>query len=167
MPLPRVRGFGASGLLSDLAVQQLLERVPSKHLNGISDVRYVDRVRSSGPNNVFGVAIFRNGGARIVIYRQTPEGNVDMDEFQETIYHEVGHCVHQLQLDDSQRHTWIGVWERASLHYNPAGENLNEHFADCYVQYVVHPRVCEEATPEEFAFIKEHLFDGMVRGEQP
>ena len=167
MPLPKVRGFDASGLLSNIEVRRLLERVPSRHVSAISDVRYIDRVRSIGPGNVFGAARFRNGNARIIIYRQAPDGNVDMEEFTSTIYHEVGHCVHVLQMDDSLRHAWTGIWESTPMRFNLAGADPHEHFADCYAQYVVHPRLCETATPEEFAFIKEELFDGMVRGAQP
>ena len=108
-----------------------------------------------------------SGTASIVILRQSSEGNIDNDEFISTVYHEVGHAVHQLVMDEEQRQQWNDVAMSADLYFNAAGSDPVEHFADCYAQFVVHPRVCESAMPKEFAIIRDTLFDGMARGDQP
>ena len=105
--------------------------------------------------------------ASIVILRQSSEGNIDMNEFISTVYHEVGHAVHQLVMDEEQRQQWNDLALSADWYFNAAGGDPAEHFADCYSQFVVHPRVCESATPNEFAMIRDTLFDGMARGDQP
>ena len=88
-----------------------------------------------------------------------------MEEFTNTLYHEVGHSVYQLAMDEGQRQRWYGLAMTAELLFNEAGADPVEHFAECYAKFVVHPRVCERATPAEFEFIRDELFDGMARGD--
>ena len=106
-----------------------------------------------------------SGTASILILRQSSEGNIDMNEFISTVYHEVGHAVHQLVMDEEQRQQWNDLAMRTGFYFNAAGSDPVEHFADCYAQFVVHPHVCESATPNEFAISRGTLFDGMARGD--
>ena len=166
MAFPKVRGFDRSGLLSNSDVEELLRTLPPSHVNRIQSVVYIDEVRATGDGQIFGEAVTVSRRALIRIFLQSTNGNMDKDEFREAIYHEVGHCVHTLQLDDALREKWVDLWADAPLGYNPAGVDLHEHFADCYMQFVVHPAVCEAATPAEFGFIKNYVFDGQAEEEQ-
>ena len=174
MPVPQISGFEESEMLSNDGVRALLARVPEAHRACIAAVRYVDEVRLYDPADV-GPAPLQvlgdmdlpenSGAAMVSIYRQQEEGNVDYEEFTSALYHEVGHAVHQLVMDEERRHEWNRLAMAADFYFNEAGANPVEHFAECYAQFVVHPRLCESAMPAEFAFIRDTLFDGMARGD--
>lgn len=176
MPFPQISGFEASEMLSNDDVRTLLDRVPEAHRACIATVRYVDEVRlydpadaGPAPLQVLGDMEMglpeHSGAAAVSIYRQQEEGNVDYEEFTSALYHEVGHAVHQLVMDEERRREWNRLAMAADFYFNEAGADPVEHFAECYAQFVVHPRLCESATPAEFAFIRDTLFDGMARGD--
>ena len=83
-----------------------------------------------------------SGTASILILRQSSEGNIDMNEFISTACLEVRHVVYQLVMDEEQRLQWNDLAMRTGFYFNAAGSDPVEHFADCYSQFVVHPRVC-------------------------
>ena len=178
MLFPQITGFETSEMLSVSDVRSLLDRVPEAHRAAIATVRYVDEVRlydpadaGPAPLQVLGemeMDLPENSGMAVIsIYRQQEEGNVDYEEFTSALYHEVGHAVHQLVMDEERRQEWNRLAMAADFYFNEAGANPVEHFAECYAQFVVHPRLCESAMPAEFAFIRDTLFDGMARGDQP
>ena len=115
MQFPRVMGFGLSELFTDDDIRGLLGRVPQAHVAKLAVVSYIDRVTPNDPHDtrenpdiVFGITYIDppSETASILIFRQSKEGNIDNDEFISTVYHEVGHAVHQLVMDEEQRQQW-------------------------------------------------------------
>ena len=115
MQFPRVMGFGLSELFTDDHIRGLLGRVPQAHVAKLAVVSCIDRVTPNDPHDtrenpdiVFGITYIDppSETASILIFRQSKEGNIDNDEFISTVYHEVGHAVYQLVMDEEQRERW-------------------------------------------------------------
>ncbi|HIC88831.1 MAG TPA: hypothetical protein EYP04_05470, partial [Anaerolineae bacterium] len=161
VPLPEVRGFERSGLMTNREVGDYLsETFPPEHVGpeSLKRVEYVDMYVPHKDGNVLGMTdySFFTDTSKIEIYRQESDGSVDRAEMKRTIAHEVGHSAwndmgwHELS---PRQQTW------AELSANSAPEeyvseyaktNVQEDFAESYATYIHDPELLREVSPDKY-----------------
>jgi len=170
-PLPEVRGFERSGLMSNQEVREYLdETFPPEHVapESLKSVEYVDMYLPHEEGNILGTTGYNlfTDTSKIEIYRQEPDGNFNRPRMERTIAHEVGHNV----WNDMG---WHGLsprqqaWAELSANSAPdeyvseyAKTDMQEDFAETYATYIHDPELLQEVSPGKYEFMRDHIFHG-------
>lgn len=171
VPLPEVRGFEQSELMTDQEVEDYLgEAFPPEHVNreSVKSVEYVDMYVPHEDGNVLGMTDYNffTDTSKIEIYRQEAGGSFDRSEMERTIAHEVGHGVWNdmgwHELSPRQQ-----AWGELSVNSAPddyvseyAKTDLHEDFAESYATYIHDPELLQEVSPDKYDFMRDHIFQG-------
>lgn len=163
-----------SGILTNNELQKLLGRVPKPHVSNphLIEIVYVNKTKPDPgdmrkrPAQVMGETEIDEGEqtARIRIFRQKPSGNDDLFDFQDSIYHEVGHVVYYFFLTNAQKLKWHRLHGETQYTWTEAGRDPVEHFAETYANYVLHNEIVKRRYKREHSFLNHEVFSVDYKG---
>lgn len=175
VPLPEVRGFDRSGLMTDQEVKgYLAEALPPEHVSpeSLTSIEYVDMYvpyqEGDVKGNILGSTqpnLFTES-SKIEVYRQVPDGNLNRSEMEHTIAHEVGHSVYN-DMGWVARTPRQLAWEELSANSTPneyvsdyARTDVHEDFAESYATYVHDPEHLRDVSQDKYNFMRDQVFHG-------
>lgn len=168
MAITQVRGFDVSGLLTDKEVRALIGKAPEQHVSNpnLIEIVYCDEIvpepgdTRRRPLQRMGETEFDYSAqtARIRVFRQKLSGNDDLFDFQDSVFHEVGHVVYYFFLTDRQKERWHSLHRDTEFTWTEAGRDPVEHFAETYANYMLHNELVKRRLPREYSFLKRDVF---------
>ena len=171
VPLPEVRGFNRSGVISDQEAKDYLgETSPPEHIKpeSLNSIEYVDMYVPHKDGTVLGATEYNpfTDTSRIEIYRQEAGGSFDRAKMQRTIAHEVGHSVY-FDLGFPAETPRQQAWQELSAKSSPDGyvseyakTAVDEDFCESYATYIHDPERLAEVSPDKYNFMRDHIFRG-------
>lgn len=157
-----------SGILTNNGLRKLLEGVPESHVANphLIEIVYVNKTKPDPkdmrkrPAQVMGETEIDEVAktARIRIFQQKPSGNDDLFDFQDSIYHEIGHVVYYFFLTNGQKLKWHRLHGEAEYSWTEAGGDPVEHFAETYANYVLHNEMVKKRFTKEYSFLNREVF---------
>ena len=164
----KITGFGRSRLLNNRGVEQLIAKAPEVHVSNppLTEIVYVNRTEPEHgdmrrrPTQTMADTEINEATqtARIRIFRQKPTGNDDIFDFQDSIFHEIGHVVYYFFLTNEQKLKWHRVHTNTHFRWTEAGGDPVEHFAETYATYLLHKELVKGQLPTEYSFMEHEVF---------
>jgi len=158
-----VSGLKDQQILSLDDVTQAIDALPSRHLNGINELRFQEDhtyVNEYGeevlttPKSTKGVFVQQD---RIILMHHFD----DIAEFKHILYHEIGHHVFYRIITGTQRHHWVTrIHPDSFVITRYAGRNASEDFAESYACFLLDPKQLLNL-PEKYRFLRDDIFGGV------
>lgn len=162
-----VANFSESGFTDAPSVgKYIVENIPPEHLNGLSNLEYVNDGQKYA-EGVMGMWVRDdNGDQTIEVYPHDDPG-----ELMNTVAHEIGHNAED-NVAPGVMDSWGKLYQQSQLAYEDSnGEsnefvtayahaNSSEDFAESYAYYINDPPYFYAVSPDKYDFLKNDVFNG-------
>jgi predicted nucleic acid-binding Zn-ribbon protein len=151
--LAPVVGFERFPGVSSAEVRKfLIESIPTRHLEYVSEFRYSGRSYVIGESVVVAFAPKRSDAVII----NKPPYRLDLRYL---LAHEIGEIVN-FKLSSAVRIAFVRIMEETPTWISQqSGHDL---FAECYAQYILQPDRLQKVCPLRFAFLRDKVFKAIV-----
>jgi len=156
-----VRGFKLQSIVSINDVVNAIERLPSRHLQGLKEIIYDPKRNTQASSYSAWQALARSKGGFMQNDRLVVMYDFDSnDMFYQILFHEIGHYVFYLILDSTLKKQWVTqIYPNSQYITEYASTNASEDFAETYAAFVLRPSELNRI-PVKYSYMLNQVFKG-------